>query len=242
MTKALIYTRFSPRPDADTSQSCEKQADRCRVFCIEKGYKLNNFNSVCDDRNVSGTSLERAGFNLMVTTVRIASKKYKEKVAVIVDSPDRLARDLKVGLILRERIQDAGGILEYADGSPCGLSPEDKFMSSIMMAIATLERDRISFRTSRGMKKRQANGEFFGKPPIGYMRPGGKGTKLVPCYTEREAIGVARELFKKGFSANIVAQKLEDIFGKFRGSQWKAKTVKKMANKTHKWEFGLVAE
>ncbi len=231
--KVYIYTRFSPRPDAQTSDSCEKQLDRCINFCKSKGWTdWDAFQSSYCDESVSGVDIERLALNALIS--RLVKKK--ERCAVVIDSPDRLARDTMVGLVLKERITRAGGVIAYADGSPSGSSPEDTFIITMMLALATLERDRVSYRTSRGLKKRQANGEFFGKPPIGYQRPGGKGTKLVPCMSERESVNAARTLFKQGWSSSAVARKIQDTICDFRGGNWKPKTVRKMARKNHDWE------
>ena len=230
--RAFIYTRFSPRPDAKDCDSCEKQGDRCVEFCVQKNWDYVSPSCRYSDGGVSGVAVERPGLNGLIADLGEAANR----CAVVIDSPDRLARDLMVGLILRERITRAGGVIAYADGSPSGDSPEDKFISNMMLALATLERDRVSYRTSRGLKKRQASGEFFGKPPIGWMRVDGKGTKLVPHKKEREAILAARNLFDADWPASAIAQRLEDDFGEFRGGCWKAKTVRKMANKVHAWE------
>ncbi len=226
--RAFIYTRYSPRPQQDCD-SCDKQEKRCIALCYEKGWE---FVSEYRDENVSGIDIERTDLNALVCTLT----KSDESFIVVIDSPDRLARDLMVGLMLRERITRAGGLITYADGSPSGDSPEDKFISNMMLALATLERDRVSYRTSRGLKKRQAAGEFFGKPPIGYQRPDGKGTKLIPCMSERESVKAARTLFKQGWSSSAVARKIQDTICDFRGGNWKPKTVRKMARKNHDWE------
>ncbi len=236
--KAYIYTRFSPRPDAKDCDSCEKQGNRCLEFCQKNNYRLANENGGFDDANVSGIDIERPAFNALINSLA----QEKEKCTVVMDSPDRLARDLMVGLVLRERITRSGGIITYADGSPSGNSPEEKFISNMMLALATLERDRVSYRTSRGLKKRQAAGEFFGKPPIGYMRPEGKGTKLVPCLQEREAVEAAKRLCEYGRSFLSITAQIQDEFGDFRNGPWKAKTVKRMIKKVHKWESDLEAE
>ncbi|KKK76502.1 hypothetical protein LCGC14_2862980, partial [marine sediment metagenome] len=52
--KAFIYTRFSPRPQAQNCDSCEKQGDRCFEFGQKKDYKLTNLISVFDDEGISG--------------------------------------------------------------------------------------------------------------------------------------------------------------------------------------------
>ena len=238
--KAYIYTRFSPRPDAKDCDSCKKQDDRCVSFCDQKNWE-HNIATTYYDENVSGIDIERPALNALINFLA----REKEKCAIVMDSPDRLARDLMVGLILRERIIRAGNWtrheIVYADGSPSEGSPEETFIANMMLALATLERDRVSYRTSRGLKKRQAAGEFFGKPPIGYMRPEGKGTKLVPCLQEREAVETARNFNDLGWASFEIAQQLQDI-GSFRGGAWKAKTVRKMIKKVHKWEPDLEAE
>lgn len=226
---AYIYTRFSPRPFAQDCNSCDKQIERCRAFCKSRNHDIIG---VFRDENVSGTITERLAMNEIIFL--LAEKKDEDRV-VVIDSPDRLARDMMVGLVLRERIVRAGGKLVYADGSTTGNSPEDTFISNMMLALATLERDRVSYRTSRGMQRRMAAGEFFGKAPIGWMRLGGKGTRLIPCKPEREAIYKARRLFKKGFSRSAVAQVLQR-YGSLRGKVWNKRTVSKMAKKRHSWE------
>lgn len=228
--RAYVYTRHSPRPDKDCD-SCEKQAHRCIDFCNTKGLDSIAYPKFWDE-SISGTDVERPALNILISTLT----KEKEKCAVVIDSPDRLARDTIVGLVLRERITRAGGLIRYADGSPSGETPEQKCIATVMLAFATLERDRVSYRTSRGLKKRQAAGEFFGKPAIGWGRLGGKGTKLVPCENERKAVIMARSLFFHGWSSSAVAQRIQDTLGGFRGGSWKAKTVRKMSRKIHGWE------
>ncbi|KKL98546.1 hypothetical protein LCGC14_1823340 [marine sediment metagenome] len=238
--KAYIYTRFSPRPDAKDCDSCKKQDDRCVSFCDQKNWE-HNIATTYYDENVSGIDIERPALNALINFLA----QEKEKCTIVMDSPDRLARDLMVGLILRERIIRAGNWtrheIAYVDGSPSGGSPEETFIANTMLALATLERDRVSYRTSRGLRKRQAAGEFFGKPPIGYMRPEGKGTKLVPCLQEREAVKTARNFNDLGWASFEIAHELQDI-GSFRGGLWKAKTVRKMIKKVHKWESDPEAE
>ncbi|HDZ38277.1 MAG TPA: hypothetical protein ENH62_08340, partial [Marinobacter sp.] len=114
-------------------------------------------------------------------------------------------------------------------------TPESKFFMNIMAAVAAFERDRICYRTSRGIKKRQANGEHFGKVPIGYQRVNGKGTELVPFEKERVAVETARRMRQNGLTSVEIANRL-DRGGRFRGKYWKARTVRKMIAKTHNWE------
>ena len=40
MTKAICYSRFSPRPNADDCESIEVQLDRCRAYCKAHTYEI----------------------------------------------------------------------------------------------------------------------------------------------------------------------------------------------------------
>lgn len=227
--KACVYTRFSPRPDASTSDSCVKQRERCEKYATERKHDIVIHYS---DENVSGGELNRPAMCDLIKALEISSIP----VTVIIDSPDRLARDVFVGGILRHRIEEAGGTIEFADGTPSDDTPESKLMRGIFAAFAQFERDRICFRTSRGIKRRQANGEHFGKVPIGYQRVNGKGTTLEPCEKERGAIKTARMLKKNGMSSLGIAHRLENELKDFRGGPWKARTIRRMVKKLHNWE------
>ena len=59
MTQAVIYARFSPRPDAQDCDSVEKQRDRCRSYCKAHGYDVI---AEKDDEDMSGGRADnRAG-------------------------------------------------------------------------------------------------------------------------------------------------------------------------------------
>ncbi len=40
MKRAILYARYSPRPDADKCLSNERQIERCREFCERKSYDI----------------------------------------------------------------------------------------------------------------------------------------------------------------------------------------------------------
>ncbi len=229
--RAIIYTRFSPRPNAKDCDSNQKQYDRCSEFAKANGHiVLKSFS----DNAVSGGDLDRPALEKMLDFLR--RQNAKDRIVVIVDCVDRLARDLLVNLTIRQQIEKANGELIFADGSLCGTSPEARFFVNMMAAVAAYERDRICHRTSRGIKKRQANGEHFGKVPIGYKRDPENGTKLLTCAMERRAIACARRYSEDGHESQNIADIITTKLGLFRGTRWKARTVRKMIKKTHKWE------
>ena len=233
MTMAFLYARFSPRPDAEENDSAEKQLKRCKEYSEGTGYQV--FGDGPSDKRISGGVLNRPNLNIAIEDLRGFVKRGSNCV-LVVDSPDRLARDVLVYLTIRQHIADAGGRIEYADGSPPDGTPEGELMLNILAAFAQYERSRIRYRTKRGLKRRQKNGEWFGKPPIGYMLDPENSKKLIDCPEERSAIARARTSKKLGWNSERITEDLQKVFGNFRGKPWSARTVRKMIKKTHRWE------
>ena len=222
MTAAVIYTRFSPRPNARECDSCEKQEERCRAYCIQKGYRVV-LNSLSDP-DTSGGVLDRPGLSAAIRTI----ENFKGEVVLVVDAMDRLARDMLVSLTIRHEVERAGGRIEFANGTPVAETPEGRLFSNILAAFAAYERDRIRHATSRGMKRRQANGEWFGKPPVGWMRDPEDSKRLIRCEQEQKALEKMRELSRLGRPSHKIAELLTEEFGPFRGKPWSARTVRRI--------------
>jgi len=146
---------------------------------------------------------------------------------LVADSVDRLARDMLVNLTIRHQVEKAGGRIEYANGTPVNDTPEGKLFSNILAAFAAYERDRVRHATSRGMKRRQAEGEWFGKPPVGFMLDPECKTQLVECPQEQAGIYQARQLAGTG-PTYWIAEEVTRLTGPFRGNPWTAKTVRKI--------------
>ncbi len=56
--KAVIYTRYSPRPNAQECASCEKQEKRCEDYAKSQKYDIWGYYR---DESVSGGDLDRPG-------------------------------------------------------------------------------------------------------------------------------------------------------------------------------------
>uniref|UniRef100_A0A6M3LLG3 Putative resolvase domain containing protein n=1 Tax=viral metagenome TaxID=1070528 RepID=A0A6M3LLG3_9ZZZZ len=223
--KAIIYTRFSPRPDSQDCDSCEKQEERCRAYCERKGYHIGGIQS---DPDTSGGHLERPGLKEAIQQLM----GIDGDCVLVADASDRLARDMLVSLTIRYQVEKAGGRIEYANGTPVTETPEGRLLSDILAAFASYERDRIRHATSRGMKRRQANGEWFGKPGVGFMRDPENSKKLIECPDEQEAIAAIQTLRNAGcYSSEEIAKRITEGFGKIRGKPWSARTVRKIIAK-----------
>lgn len=216
MKQAFLYVRFSPRPNAEECLSCEKQAERCRAYCDHQGYEVAGTFS---DEAVSGGTLDRPGLSAAIGALAPCS-------VLVVDAYDRLARDMLICLTIRHRVSERGATIECADGSPSTITPEGELFANILAAFAQYERSRVRLRTSRGIKKRQAAGEWFGRPPIGWMLDPRDSKKLLEHPIEQDAIRKARYMSKRGWASEAIANLLTQTFGPCRGRPWSARTVR----------------
>lgn len=218
MKQAIIYTRFSPRPNAKECTSCYNQEIRCFAYCKQKEHEVQG---TYGDEGITGGTLDRPQLQAAIAAL-------EPNNVLVVDSGDRLARDMLVNLTIRHQVAEAGATIEYADGSPSTTTPEGELFTNMLAAFAQYERSRISFRTKRGLAKRQANGEFFGKPPVGWMRDPGNSKKLVKCSLEQAAMEEAKCLAEIGRTSEHIAEVLTNYYGQFRGKPWSARTVRKI--------------
>ena len=217
MKKAIIYCRFSPRPNADECQSNERQEERCRAYCLQKD--LEPVGHECDFA-VSGKVLARPGLDAAIDAL-------EPGMVLVVDTCDRLARDMLVSLTIRHQVDKAGATIEFADGSPSDTTPEGELFQNILAAFASYERSRIAARTSAGLRRKQAAGQHLGKAPVGYrVDPGTK--ELIEHVGEQKAIGTILIDWPDGYSSRTVASIVTTRHGLFRGKPWSARTVRRI--------------
>jgi len=221
MAIAITYARFSPRPNAEECDSIEKQEERCLAYCRQRVYKVVD---TFEDPDTSGGVLDRPGLSAAIRAI----ENFKGEVVLVVDATDRLARDMLVNLTIQHEVERAGGRIEFANGTPVAETPEGRLFSNILAAFAAYERDRIRHATSRGMKRRQANGEWFGKPPVGWRRDPGNSKKLIKCPTEQAALGIMKYQAGLGRTSEEIRAMLQESCGNFRGKPWSARTVRRI--------------
>lgn len=221
MTKqAIIYCRFSPRPDADTSKSNARQNERCTFFCEKKGYEIC---CIFSDESVSGSTLIRKGLMKALSGLSTG-------MILVVDSPDRLARDLMVDLTIRKQIADLGCTLEFADGSPNTETPEGELIHDIMAAFASYERKRYARRTKAGMAKKKSEGVWCGRPPYGWKKLMGI-DQLVRSVEEQQQLELIQSLAESLTSSEIAkAMSLRHLT--CRGRKWSDRSIRRILSKT----------
>ena len=171
------------------------------------------------DEGLSGTTeLEgRAGLSDCMAYCR-----EKRIGIVLVESSDRLARDLIVSeLLIREmqkagiRVVTAGGV-DLTEGT--NLNPTAKLIRQILAAVAEFDKNAIVLRMKAAKDRKRAKGERVdGQKPYGEF-PG-----------EDEQIAYMREFRAKGCSFSDIARDLNLMGWRTRNEcEWRASTIQKI--------------
>jgi len=223
---AVVYNRFSPRPNADECKSNEQQEERCRKYCSQKKYVVE---AVYTDEAISGEVAKRDG-------LEAALNELQQGWILVVDTSDRLARDMLVNLTIRYQIQKLGCTIEFADGSPLPTSPEGELFQNILAAFADYERKRFARRTKEGLARKKQAGQWIGRPPYGFEIDK-VSKRLIKNEREQKIIESIKDYDENGKSSEMIAQLIEYEFGYARGRPWSARTIRSiLAKKTQEEE------
>jgi site-specific DNA recombinase len=225
-TKAVIYTRFSPRPNASDCDSCEKQAERCVAYCRSKKFPEDypGF-AIFKDQGVSGRMRSRPGLDHAIAVLRVGD-------VLVVDRSDRLARDMLVSLIIHAEVEQRGATIEFADGSPCRSTPEGKLFQNILAAFANFEREKFSERTKLGMAKKKKDGVWCGRPPYGFAKSKGVDA-LIPIPEEQSQLDYIFARRKNGATAFSICKSLHRNGLLFRGNKWTTRAIRRILKRNH---------
>lgn len=216
MKKAIIYTRFSPRPDSSTCQSISVQRELCEQYCQQREYEVVE---VFEDPDSSGGDGNRE----MLWRAVAATKR--GHVLVVYDL-DRLARRLHTQMAVEQELNQAGAKLEIVTGTPGGGDPLSTFIRHILAAVAEFDRQIKAARTSIHMVKMQKNGKSVGGvPPYGKAR---HGKLLVDEEEEMAVLQRIKNLHENGASYNEIAKSLNSDNVPARHGKWYATSVRRV--------------
>lgn len=222
MTKAIIYTRFSPRPGADESTSCEKQEEICREYCRKAGYEVTSEPLEFSDPDCSGDDSGRPGLWGAVDALR-------RGMVLVVRWRSRLARDLYLHLYIEEQAKKAGARIEAAEEDN-GTSLEQEAMRKMLAVFREYEKKLTAVRTSRAMKRYQKERRRMShRLPYGWMMDPEDPSRMVECLPEQEILQIMVEMREKGMSFRGIAVEL-DLLGypPRSAEEWSHKTVAKI--------------
>lgn len=149
MKKAILYARFSPRRNAEESESIETQLELCRAYCAHQKIEIAG---EYFDRALSGASADRPGLWCAVGILRRGD-------TLVVYRLDRLARSVFLSHIIQRAVEKAGARIASASGEGTWSdTPEDALIRNILIALAEYERKVIATRTQVAMLRHQAKG------------------------------------------------------------------------------------
>lgn len=206
--KAIIYTRFSPRPNPDDCISLDVQENACREYC-----SINNMEvvGVYRDPCSSGrNATERVKFQ------NALQECLEHKYAFVVYSLSRFARSTLDAVEFAQILEKSGSDLVSVTENIDTTNAMGKFFFTIIAALGELERNQISERTKAAMQKKKEDQLLYSRPdrpPYGFRRhPQDRARFVEDEYEQRVAeeirklwhimpnmAWIGRELKKRGF-------------------------------------------
>ena len=223
MTPAVLYARYSPRPEAEECDSVEKQIERCRAYCNKQGYAIVKEFS---DKNMSGGRADnRPGLQ------RAIALACKRKAVLVVYKLDRLARNARDALDVLDRLRKSQADLASLVEQINSRSPMGKFFFTQLAAFAELEREQIRARTSAAMRGYQAEGRRMTRAdrcPFGQQPDPSDPSRLIDCPEEQAALARIRELRAEGKGAKAITAALTAERFPCRGIGWHLTTVRRL--------------
>jgi DNA invertase Pin-like site-specific DNA recombinase len=223
MTQAVIYARFSPRPNAEECDSVEKQRERCRSYCKAHGYDVI---AEQDDEDMSGGRADnRPGLQAAIALA------CKHNAVLVVYKLDRLARNTRDALDVLERLQKSKADLASLVEQINSRSPMGKLFFTQLAAFAELEREQIRARTSAAMRSYQASGRRMTRAdrcPFGKEPNPLDSSQLIDCPEEQAALERIRQLRAEGKGAKAIVTALTAERFPCRGCGWHLTTVRRL--------------
>lgn len=220
-TFAISYARFSPRPDADTSESCELQHGSNIEWMERKGYTLAGR---YEDPDVSGDDDERDG-------LWDAIKALKRGWVLVVFTQSRLARSGMLLYVIEAKVKERGARIEYVMGIN-GEGPEIQMVRAILAAVDEYRKKADAKLTSWATRRHQNNGKRMTRPervPYGQALDPADPKRTVPNPAEQAIIERMASMHAAGAGPFKIASVLMAERVSFRGKlEWHANTVRRI--------------
>ena len=158
--KAVIYLRVSTKEQAEGGYSIPAQAEACRGFIADQGWKLAD---EYVDRGESARTADRPQLQAMLA--RLADDSSID--FLVVHKLDRLARNLEDHAAVRAALRKAGvqlhSVTETLEDSASG-----KLVEGILASIAEFYSANLAQEIRKGMDQKAAEGGWPVRAPFGY--------------------------------------------------------------------------
>jgi DNA invertase Pin-like site-specific DNA recombinase len=229
--KAILYARFSPRPNADECESCEVQLGDLREWCRQRGIVIE---AEEHDDALSGDDAERPGLERALAGAKRGRLLLCRKF-------DRISRDTRHLLGVALDLARRGVQLEsITEGRYDPNDDEFELLFTILAGLGQYQRKKIKRSTRDKMLQHQACGRRMSKqPPYGMeldpdsppvMHDGIPGQPSGLRKNEKEQAVIARIIkeFDSGEGLPSIVQSLTKAKIPCRAGRWHASTVRKI--------------
>lgn len=221
MKPAIIYARFSDRPNAENCLSCETQLIKARAFC-----GMENHVILLEERDeaISGKDIaHRPGFQ------RALAAAVKHKAVLVVYSLSRLARKTRDAIDIAEQLDRAGADLVSLTEKIDTTTAMGRAFFIFIATMAQLERELTAERTRDAMRHHQANGRRMSdREPYGYRRDENNAALLQEDPLEQRIIKCVVLFGKRGRGLRDIGRKLARRGILCRGGKWHHSTIKRI--------------
>ena len=216
--RPFLVARFSPRRNAEDSESIETQFDLCRAYCERHGLQIV---AEFEDRALSGNDEDRPGLWAALESLKRGDARVAYKL-------DRLARDVYLSGLIHRKAAKRGATVQAVEGGSNGDTPEQRMIRQVLQAFAEYERRVIAARTKAAMLRHQAaGGRMSALPPYGWQTDPDDSARLVKVPAEQAVIRRIAELRAEGKGYREIARAFdaEKIPARGKGG-WHRPTVK----------------
>ena len=227
--KSILYARFSPRPDANESESNATQLTACRALAIHFGWPTS-IDHEFEDAALSGDDEERPGLWAAIAVLSPGD-------VLVVYKLDRLARSVYLSWVIEQEVaKRKARIVSVVGEGTASDSPEDVLVRRILQALAEYQKKAQAAITKARMRQHQANGRrMSSKPPYGWqadptspLNRHGKPGMMLPNDAELAAKKRIQELKAEGKGARAIAKALTAEGVPCRGRYWHHQTVQRI--------------
>lgn len=213
-TQCVIYARYSPRPDEDTSESNDRQIEICKRYADERGWEVMG---IFEDKAKSRTDSNRAGLADAICALKPGW------VVLCVDA-SRFGSSY-TAMAYEYKVREQKGRVVFCDGHQT--DPDDPWamvIKAIAYEYAEMDRSMKQARTQRKMREHMRNGRKMGGcPPYGFRHIG---DRIEIDEDEMQTVMEIMRLHKKGLTSRGIAKALakQGILPR-KGGRWADMTV-----------------
>lgn len=237
MKQAIIYARFSPRPNAEDCTSCEFQIDKCRAFCEARSFDVV---AVYQDAGLSGKDIKhRPEFQKALYHV------CNIHGVLVAYHLTRLSRSIHDAIHLCDLLEQKHADFAIVTQTFDTTTPMGRYVFYNMAALGQLYREETAHRTREHLKRMRELGfrtSFI--PPFGWAldleefsrrvitdQAKIKPYKLIAVSSEQVIVRALIAWRREGKAMRQIVKLLAEAGHKPRRGRWHCSMVKRILNR-----------